>query len=116
MNETFMHELNEGHGATVDHRMVPLIKFLNRLSVTTVASHIDEEHAVVTFTGTDPVQIAELLFKHLKSMTTTYSGDGAFFSLEWDAMMGLVGVIEIRAEYFDDFTNRVGIWLEMLHK
>ena len=111
-----MHELNEGHGATVDTRLVPLIKFLNRLNVTTVSSRIDEEFAVITITGTDPGLMAELLFKHLKSMTETYSGDGVFFSLEYSPMMGFIGVIEVRTEYFDDFSNRVGVWVEMLHK
>jgi len=113
-NHTFMHELNEGHGATVDARLVPIVKFLNRLSVKTVRSHLDSEFASIEFTGTDYKSMSELLFNHIGSMTGHL--DYVELVLGYDNMMGYVGSIEIRAEALDDVSARVGVWLEMLHK
>lgn len=114
VDSTFMHELNEGHGATVDHRMVPLVKFLNRLGVTTVSSHLDSEFASIEFTGTDYKAMSELMFEHIKSMTTHLDYVG--MELSYDTLMGFVGGIEVRASALDDLSTRVGCWLEMLHK
>jgi hypothetical protein len=116
VNRTFMHELNEGHGAIVDSRMVPIVKFLNRLNVTTVRSRIDSEFASVTFTGKDPAQMADLIFNHLKAMTDSFEWVHLELSYEGGNTMGYTGVVEVRAEDFDNFSNRVGVWLEMLHK
>lgn len=111
---TFMHELNEGHGATVDTRLVPIIKFLNRLNVTTVSSRI-EDFVTITFTGKDPFLMSELIFKHLRAMTENYTG--VHLELSYSSDIGdTMGIVELPTEFLDDFSTRVGIWLEMLHK
>jgi hypothetical protein len=113
VNHTFMHELNDGTGAVIDTRLVPLVKFLNRLNVTTVSSHVDEEMWNIMFTG-DPMVMSELLFKHLAAMTQHH--DGVHLELSFDSGIGYSGVVEMRTEFLDDFSSRVGVWLEMLHK
>jgi hypothetical protein len=115
VNSTFMHELNEGHGATVDARMVPLIKFLNRLNVTTLSSRYDTEFCNVMFTSSDPMLMAQLMFVHLKAFASAMP-EGVYLEMSYDQMMGFVGIVEIPTELLDEFSNRVGIWLEMLHK
>ena len=114
MSDTFMHELNEGKGATVNTRMVPIVKFLNRLGAKTVSSHLDGEYASVVFIGTDYKALSELLFNHIKAMTAHL--DFVSLVLNYDTMQGFVGEIEVRAEAFDDLSSRVGVWVEMLHK
>jgi hypothetical protein len=112
MPETFMHELNEGHGATVDTRLVPLIKFLNRLMVTTTGSSITGNFATITFTG-DYKFMSELLFNHLRSMT--YDVPDA--QLDMILTRGsLIGAVRIPPSALDKVSSRVGGWLEMLHK
>jgi hypothetical protein len=115
VNSTFMHELNEGHGATVDARMVPLIKFLNRLNVKTVSSRYDEGFCNVMFTGDNPMLMAQLMFVHLQAFASAMP-EGVYLEMSYDQMMGFVGIVEIPTEMLDEFSNRVGIWLEMLHK
>lgn len=112
MTTTFMHELNAGHGATVDTRLVPLVKFLNRLMVTTVSSGIDATYANITFTG-DYKDMAELLFNHLRSMT--YDEPTAELILVLNGGI-LTGAIHIPLAALDKVSSRVGGWLEMMHK
>jgi hypothetical protein len=111
---TFMRELNDGEGARIDTRLMPLVKFLNRLSVTTVSSRRDDEMWNIVFTG-DPLVMSELLFKHLAPMTSHHD-DGVHLELSFDSGLGFSGIVEMRTEYLDDFSSRVGVWLEMLHK
>ena len=117
MAETFMHELNDGVGATVNARLVPIVKFLNRLSVTTISSYLDGDFASITFTSHDSAQMAELLFKHLHEMTAHMDGVHLELSFDsFDAKVGFSGLIEVRAEDIDDLSSRVGVWLEQLRK
>jgi hypothetical protein len=115
-NHTFMHELNAGRGATVDSPMVPIVKFLNRLNVTTVNSHMDGEFASVTFTGKDPLQMADLIFNHLKAMTETFPWVHLELFFEGGNTMGYTGVIEVRAEDLSEFSTRVGCWVDLRGK
>ena len=101
VNSTFMHELNEGHGATVDARMVPLIKFLNRLNVKTVSSRYDE-FCNVMFTSDNPMLMAQLMFVHLKAFAAAMP-EGVYLEMSYDQMMGFVGIVELPAELLDDF-------------
>jgi hypothetical protein len=111
---TFMRELNDGVGATVDARMVPIIKFLNRLGVRTVSSRFDGEFAEVVFTGGDFRTMTDLLFNHLKAMTDHL--EGVHLELNFDSLIGYTGLIDFRAEHLDDVSSRVGVWLELIHK
>lgn len=113
-NTTFMHELNGGAGATVDARMVPLVKFLNRLQVQTLSSGFHGRYATVTFTGSYK-DIGELLFNHFRSMAEHM--DGVQFELVWtneDVMP--IGSIHMPIEYLEEFSKRVGGWMEEMRK
>ena len=106
---TFMHQLNDGVGATVNARLVPLLKFLNKLGVRTLSSYLDPEFAQVAFTGTYK-EISELLFEHIKPMTDHLPW--VHLELSYESLTGYVGVIEVRFEDLDDVSNRVGCWMD----
>jgi hypothetical protein len=112
-NRTFMHELNDGEGAAVDTRLVPLLKFLNRLSVVTTSSSFDGSFYTITVTG-DYQHMSELLFNHLRAMSEHIKD--VRLEIMWYSGRELVGLIAIPAASLDDFSKRVGGWLEMLHK
>lgn len=111
---TFMHELNDGDGATVDHRLVPLIKFLNRLGVTTVRSIYNSESTSVKFIGTDYRVMSDLLFNHLNALTSHL--DGVHLEIFHNKLTGYTGTIEMRTGDLDEVSKRVGCWLEMMPK
>jgi len=111
-DSTFMHELNDGAGATVDARLVPLIKFLNRLNVTTESTYIDAHMVTVTFFGEYPT-MADLLFKHFKEMFGHI--DGVRLEMSWRSKRFL-GSVWVPLSSLDEVSSRIGIWLEMLRK
>lgn len=109
---TFMRELNGGKGAAVDARVVPLVKFLNRLGVTTVSSGFGQEGFHVAFAG-DYRGMAELLFGHVRAMTRHIEG----FSLEMLASgESLIGVIRGPEGSLDEASRRIGGWMEIMGK
>ena len=113
-NTTFMHQLNDGGGATVDTRLVPIVKTLNRLGVKTVRSFLDIDIAEVTFTGTKYETMSDLLFNHIGTMTAHLGW--VHLELTYDTLTGFVGTIEVRSEDLDDFSSRFLVWFEMMHK
>jgi hypothetical protein len=109
-----MSELNDGKGADVSTDLMPLIKFLNKMGVTTVSSREGGEFAPiqVRMVGT-PENLVDVLFRQIQPMIVhmeqshvqiTYV-DGAW-----------VGTVSVKLSDLHDLTQRVGCWLEMLHK
>ena len=111
-HKTFMHELNDGAGAAVATELVPLIKFLNRMGVKTVSSHIGEDGCFVTVMADTYQPLVETLFHQIQPMIAHLPSVQVevFFSGGW------IGIIRFTASQLDDISRRVGCWLEMLHK
>ena len=110
--KTFMSELNDGTGATVATELVPLIKFLNRMNVKTVSSHVGDDGCFVTLGADTYHPLVEALFHQIQPMTTHLPDVQieVFFSGGW------IGIIRFTKAELDDISRRVGCWLEMLHK
>jgi len=113
-NTTRMWELNEGRGAEVDTAIMPLIKFINKMGVTTVSSRkgSDIAHAQVRVVG-DHETLVSVLFKQIQPMLAHMEQAYVQITFQDGAWTGVVGVKE---KDLDDLTHRVGCWLEMLHK
>jgi hypothetical protein len=112
-NTTRMWELNEGAGAEVDTTLMPLIKFLNKMGVTTVSSRkgSDIAHAQVRMVG-DYETLVSVLFRQIQPMIAHMEQSYVQITFQ-DTWVGTVGV---KLKDLDDLTHRVGCWLEMLHK
>lgn len=115
---THMSELNGGQGADIDTGMVPLVKFLNKMGVETVASseNIDGVIAFVTMrppTGSGYAPLVDVLFRQIQPMVYHLEDvhvEVMFSNGFW------CGVLRFPISNLEEITKRVGCWLEMLHK
>jgi hypothetical protein len=114
-NTTRMWELNEGMGAEVDTSIMPLIKFLNKMGVTTVSSRKGDEvgHAQVRMVSPTHEALVDVLFRQIHPMIAHMEQSYVQITFQDGAWTGTVGV---KKKDLDDLTHRVGCWLEMLHK
>ena len=123
---TRMSELTGGHGADIDHQLVPRIKFLNRLGCTTINScqgnpgdtREGGRHGFVQFIvddtrNSDPLVAFTFNFlNHFVGhmwpavrLSVKLSGDSGFF-----------GEMRFNNEVIEEITKRLGVYCEMQHK
>lgn len=96
--KTFLPELNDGVGASVDSAVVPLIKFLNGFpGVKTVSSRIGNDGCFVAVMGDGFQSLVDCLFVHVQPMIRHLDGSmvEVFFSGGW------IGIIRFTKSQLD---------------
>jgi hypothetical protein len=122
---TFMHELNNGQGADIDIEVMPVVKYINKLGMTTISScqgwpgllaeggH--RGHVYFTDGSGSYENLANFAFNILRPMFAHLWDDvclGIFLSED----IGFYVDLSFRNEAIPEITKRLGCYCEILHK